>query len=361
MKEHKHDRINTFSVGFSEASYDETPYAREVARYFGTRHHEIMCRPEDVQTILPRIAWHADGLLADQACVPLFLVSELAKKNVTVALSGDGGDEVFVGYKTFHADHHHALYSRLPVFFRKQIVERLVGGLPVSTQKLSFEYLAKKFVEAGGFSPEKAHYWWRTIFSDNEKKNLLTTAALKGITDLDASELYAQYFNRFARNNFVSRALYADLKVWLVGNNLTKVDTMTMAHGLEARVPFLDHELVEFMSRVPSRIKFPGRKLKYLLKKAMAGKLPEAVLHRSKAGWHMPIGRWLQNSLFESVGLTVLKKNPSFESMVNTSRVKDLLDEHRAGKSNHTFKLWGLLILWHWTDQFMNQVPERLN
>ena len=351
MKEHKHERIKTFSVGFDHPSYDETAYAREVAKYFGTDHYEIRCGPEDVSSLLPKVSWHADNLLGDQAALPLYKVSKLAKEHVTVCLSGDGGDEIFIGYPTYHANDYHSIYSRIPRLLRELTFEKVVRSLSADSSKLSFEYKAKKFIEAGNYEPEKAHYWWRTIFTEAEKKELFTVDAWNKIQDHDAYGLYETYLKKSSSAEFENRCLFADMKVWLEGNNLYKVDTMTMAHGLEARVPFLDHELVEYMARLPISLKFRGRRLKYLLKKIMANKLPESVLKRRKAGWHTPIAAWFQCELKEMVRTEILSSSFLKETF-RADALNKILTEHFSGRRTHSFKIWSLLVLKNWASGF---------
>lgn len=356
MKEHCHERIKTFSVGFDDRSYDETPYAREAAKYFGTDHYEIKCEPRHVSELLPKIAWHADNLLADQAALPLYRVSELAKQHVTVCLSGDGGDEVFIGYPTFQADRYHPFYSRVPRLLRRSLVEATVSALPASADKMSFDYRARKFVEAAEFDTDKAHYWWRTVSTDQEKSRLFRPEILEQIPSLDSYPLYGEYLERAQGEDPINRRLYADQKVWLAGNNLYKVDTMSMAHGLEARVPFLDHELVEYMARLSPKLKFNGFKLKYLLKKIAREKIPERVLNRKKAGWHMPIAGWFQNALYP-YAVENLLQHPSttFRRLFRKEEVEYLLKEHRNSRYNHGFKIWGWLILNEWLKQYLDE------
>ncbi len=345
MREHKHDKLKTFSVGFEDPRYNETSYAREVANFFGTEHHEIILKSRDVETLLPQVAWHADNLLADQAALALYAVSKLAKEHVTVCLSGDGGDEIFVGYPTFIADHYQPTYAAIPKWIRKGIIENIVRLLPTSSGKLSFDYKARKFIEAGDFDLAKAHYWWRTVLTETEKRNLLRPEILKEIPKLEAYPCYERYLKNSTFQEFGNIALKADLKVWLAGNNLYKVDTMTMAHGLEGRVPFLDHELVEFMSRLPFSLKFKNRQLKYLQKKLMASKLPSRILHRKKAGWHMPISQWMKlEPLFRKESVTAA----SLMNLVSTESLHAMLEEHQKGARNHAFKLWGLSTLNQW-------------
>ncbi len=354
MKEHHDGKIKTFSVGFDDPGYDETPFAREVAKFFGTDHHEIRVSPSDIPNLLPKIAWHADNLLADQAALALYSVSKLAKEHVTVALSGDGGDEIFIGYPTFHANQFHSIYSRFPRWIRKELVERIVNLMPASDRKIGLDYKIKKFVEAGGRKQDFAHYSWRTIFTENEKQNLFSREFLNQVPEKDGFECYEKYLNQ--NLDFLARSLYADLKVWLVDNNLYKVDSMTMAHGLEARVPFLDHELVEYMSRLPVGLKAKSGTLKYLLKKIMRGKLPDTVINRKKAGWHIPLSGWIKGPLKDYFSEALLKPDPLWDSVFKRDSVARLLSDHNSGRSNNSFKLWGLMVFRHWTDAFNSQI-----
>lgn len=351
MKEQKQERIKTFSVGFDEPQYDESPFARAASRFFGTEHHELKCAPNDVANFLEDIVWKADNLLADQAALPLYCVSKLAKGHVTVCLSGDGGDEVFVGYPTFHADRYHHFYSKIPSVLRHEMIEKLIHLIPSPGDKVGWEYQIKKFVQAGDFSPEKAHYWWRTIYTEEEKRRLLQPSVLDKISEVDASRLYQEHFGKEGTADFVRRCLYADFKVWLSGNNLYKVDAMSMAHGLEVRVPFLDHELVEYVSRLPVSLRFHGHQLKYLLKKIMGGKLPQFVLSRRKAGFHTPIALWFRSSLLRFAVSKLLRKDAAIRHYVHLDFVRKLLDEHRRARHNHAFKIWGLLIFSQWLDR----------
>ncbi len=360
LREHKQGKLKTFSVGFDHPSYDETPFAREVARFYGTDHHEIKVTPQDVMSYLPKVAWHADNLLADQAALALYVVSKLAREHVTVCLSGDGGDELFVGYPTFIADQYQQIYSRVPQWIRKSMIEKLVRALPTSTDKLSFDYKARKFIEAGDFEVSKAHYWWRTIFTETEKRGLLRPEFSNQIPKLDAYETYERYFRKARHLEFGNQALYADLKVWLAGNNLYKVDTMTMAHGLEGRVPFLDHELVEFMAKLPFHLKFKGNILKNLQKKMMKGKLPPAILKRKKAGWHMPIASWIKGPLQEKWSSEPLDQDPVMTQFFKPEALKIIFENHRTGRYNYAFKIWGLVLLQSWLHQYERKPVHEL-
>lgn len=346
--------LKTFSVGFEEDSYDETYFANLAAKRFNTEHHRIICKSDDIIWALPKIVWHADNLLADPAMLPLFLVSKLAKEHVTVCISGDGGDELFAGYPTYLADNYLKYYKKIPCFIRKLIISKIVRSLPVSSTKLSFEYRAKKFIEGAEFSPDKAHYWWRTIFNDNEKRSLLSEDILRETNTVDSYSVYLTQYNNCCDHNCYQfdKFLYADIKKWLTDNNLIRVDAMTMAHSLEARVPFLDDELVEFMAKISPRLRMKNGILKYLLKKAMKGRIPEQIIRRKKAGWHIPLAQWFREDLKDYVAETITSSKIIKSGIIKKNKADSLLKEHFDRRFNNSFKIWGLLVLSHWYDTF---------
>lgn len=348
IREARETPLETFSVGFQEPSYDETPHARKVARHFGTRHHEIFLKASDVPVLLERLVAQLDQPLADPAALALFQLSALTRQHVTVALSGDGSDEIFVGYPTYHANRYLQWYRFIPEFIKRGILAPLIQRIPASTRKFSFDYRAKKFLEGASFGREKAHFWWRTIFSDEEKQKITAASFSQAIRDADSFQLYERYFSEAGRLDFTSQCLYADLRVWLAGNNLHKVDSMSMAHSLEARVPYLDQELVEFMMRVSPAVKFKGNQNKYLLKQIMKGFLPDEVIGRKKAGWHVPFAHWFRYELKEYLTGRFKEGSDSFFEIFEKEEVEKVLGEHFRGEKNNSFKIWGLLILQEW-------------
>lgn len=351
--------LETFSVGFEESSYDETPHARKVAQYFGTRHHEVFLKPSDVISSLGELVTQLDQPLADPAAMALFQLSRLTRRHVTVALSGDGSDEIFVGYPTYHANRYLRWYRHLPVFLKEGLIGPLVRNIPASAEKFSFDYRAKKFLEGARFEPQKAHFWWRTIFSDVEKQKICTAPFRERIANVDSFEAYRRYFEEVEGLDFTSQCLYADLRVWLAGNNLHKVDSMSMAHSLEARVPYLDQELVEFLMRVPPAVKFKGNQNKYLLKRVMKGLLPREVIERKKAGWHIPLARWFRYELKEYLSECFEQAPPGFYEILEKVEIQKVLGEHFQGKKNNSFKIWGLLILHEWFRIYEPRVEAR--
>ena len=348
IKEGREGGLETFSVGFEEKSYDESPYSQKVARHFGTRHHEILVKAGDLPRLLEEMGTQLDQPLADPAAVALFQLSRLARQSVTVALSGDGADEIFVGYPTYHANRYLGWYRFFPKFFRERLFAPIIERLPSSTDKLSFDYKAKKFIEGSRFSRRKAHFWWRTLFTEAEKKRLFAPSWNEEARDIDSYSVYRRHFADSRGFDFTSQCLYADLRVWLAGNNLHKLDAMSMAHSLEARVPYLDQALVEFLMSVPPSLKFKGYQTKYLLKKAVQGLVPREVIERKKAGWHLPFARWFRYPLRDFLTGRFRDDSSGFFKVFQKESVEKLLGEHFRGEKNHSFKIWGLLILQDW-------------
>ena len=346
-------RLKTFSLGFNEASYDETAFATLAAQEFASDHYALQCHASDLMRIFPQAVWHADNLLADPAMIPLYLLSAYAKTQVTVCFSGDGGDELFMGYPTYRADRYLKWYRLLPSWARSRIVKKLVASMPSSTDKLSLEYKAKKFVEGADLSPARAHYWWRTVFTDREKENLFTNDFLREVKEKDSYQVYSRCYKRQAGEmSAMDQYLYADLKVWLPDNNLVRVDAMSMAHGLEVRVPFLDRELVEYVASIPPALRMKRGILKYLLKKSMRKRLPSSIIKRKKAGWHVPLGGWFQHELKDLVTQTLLSSDTGTEGIFNKRFIQGVLDDHCAKRRTNTFKIWGLLVFFQWHKTF---------
>lgn len=226
--------------------------------------------------------------------------------------------------------------------------------MPASTDKLSFDYKVKKFVEGAAFNPDKAHYWWRTVFSDKEKQSLLTAEALKEANGWDAYSAYSHCYENPSLSNAhaLNKFFYADIKVWLTDNNLIRVDAMSMANSLEARVPFLDHELVEFSAKIHPYLKMKNGSLKYILKKAMQPRLPREIIGRAKSGWHVPLARWFKTDLLDYVADTLNSSKAINSGLFNKQSIAQLLKEHSEGRSNNAFKIWGLLVFAHWYNSF---------
>jgi asparagine synthase (glutamine-hydrolysing) len=303
--------------------------------------------------LIDSLVWYADDPLADSSMIPVYLVSRFAREHVTMVLTGDGGDEAFAGYPTYNAWFVREMYRRVPAWVRHGIVRRLVNALPVTTDKVSFDFKARRFVSGAELGAEEAHFWWRAILSETAKRDLYTDSFRARVSGTPTSDLYREHFHRSRTDDPLSRMLYADTRFYLPADMLTKVDRMSMANALEARSPFLDHELMELAARIPSSIKFRGRKKKYILKKALEPLLPRGILDRKKAGFNVPVGAWLHGELGVRVRDVLAPDRISACGFFRPDAVRRLLDEHAARDHDHSFAIWGLFCFQLWYERFV--------
>jgi asparagine synthase (glutamine-hydrolysing) len=350
MREMSSGPIQTFSIGFAERSYDELAYARTVARAFDTRHHEMVVRP-DAAALLPRLVRYFDEPFADSSAIPVYCVSELARRHVTVALSGEGGDEVFAGYETYTAWKLATLYRRLPRLLAATLIPAAVRRLPTSHRKVSFDYRAKRFVAGALRPPAEAHYWWKVIFTE-EAKRALYLRPPAGLDD--PFRLYREAWEACEAPDPLTRLQHIDLSVYLPDDLLVKADRMSMAHSLEARVPFLDHRVVEFAAALPPHLKLHGLTKKYILKRAMARDLPPTILSARKRGFNVPMPVWLAGQLRDLVhdvlGASRLRRAGFFDP----AAVGALIRAHESRQADLSRNIYGLLVFHLWCDEYLN-------
>ncbi len=347
------DPVNTFTIGFNEDSFDELPYAQQVSRLLDTMHHERIVLA-DAATILPRVVWHAEEPTADSSMIAVYHLAKLAREHVTMVLTGDGADEILAGYETYQAHHVHQMYRRIPHWFRSRIIMPLVHALPVSDRKVSWDFKLRQFVKNGEQSSEDAHASWRMIFNAPERAALLQPLQGHPESRVDVLNLYRAAFAATNAQDPLNRMLYVDTRFYLPNDMLVKVDRMTMAHGLEAREPMLDYRLVEFAASVPPGLKLKYLfKKKYLLKKAMQGKLPDQILWRKKAGFNVPNGRWIKGDLkaFVTDHLSPIRVRET--GLFDPQSVDNLLHDHFSERADNSHQLWGLLSLMLWFQQFI--------
>lgn len=261
MAKHQQQPIRTFSVGFEVKAFDETSYARAVAAHIGSQHHERRLVAADA-ALLKRIVWHAEEPTADSSMVAMYVVSELAREHVTMVHSGDGGDELFAGYPTYVAYYLHRLYSFLPKLLRQRHIPNLAQSIPPSWGKVGLDEQVRRFVYGGRYDSEDAHALWRVVFTQEAKAELLSPTVPQAAYQAHITSLYKQAFQQTNARHPINRMSYVDTRLYLPNDMLVKVDRMTMAHGLEARTPFLDYRMVEFAARVPPYLKLKGLRQK---------------------------------------------------------------------------------------------------
>jgi asparagine synthase (glutamine-hydrolysing) len=332
--------LRTFSIGFEERSFDELADARRVAERYGTRHRELVLRP-DAALLLPALAAAFDEPFADSSALPTYLVSQLAAEDVKVALSGEGGDELFGGYYTYAAD---LLAERFGVLARA--AQPLVERLPTSTTKASFDYRAKRFVRAAHLPPLERHHGWKEIFSADARGEL--TGRSSSFDPVDV--LRARYVETAGADE-LARLQDVDLGVYLVDDLLVKTDRASMAHSLEARVPYLDTVVTNFALALPARHKVRGLAKKVLLRKAAAPLLPREIVHGKKRGFSIPAAAWLRGELAAFARETLAAETLRRQGFFRPEPVHRLLDAHVAGREDLSRQLWGLLAFTLWYER----------
>lgn len=348
MSEVSGQSIRTFSIGFEESSYNELGCAREVARRFGTEHHEMLVRPNAVE-LLPELIRFFDEPFGDSSAIPVYCVSKLASKQVKVALSGEGGDEVFAGYETYAACRVAQLYQRLPDVLAGRIIPAVVRRLPVSHRKVSFDYKAKRFVDGALLPPLEAHYWWKVLFTEDAKAALYANG-MDGFED--PMRLYRDVYDCCPANDIISRLQHVDLKVYLPDDILVKADRMSMANSLELRVPFLDHRVVEFAASLPPRLKLRRLTKKYILRHAMSRLLPPKILRGKKRGFNVPIPIWLCRELRPVVEEALSAKKLIETGIFNPAPVAALVQDHWTKRADHSRNIWALLVFMLWYQEY---------
>ncbi|MBN2199437.1 MAG: asparagine synthase (glutamine-hydrolyzing) [Candidatus Aminicenantes bacterium] len=344
--------VKSYSIGFTEKSFNELPRARRVAEAFGTEHTEFTVDSGLARDLVPELMAFLDEPLADASVVPTFLISRLARKHVTVALAGDGGDELFAGYDTHKAFKVARLYRKVPRFIRRGFVAPVVRSLPAARKRLSFEFKAKKFVSGAEFPPELSDIVWWGAYTPEEKARLLSPdfqAAAAG----DPFAPVRFHGARSPARDALDRICYLDLKLYLQDGLLVKVDRMSMANSLEIRTPFLDYTFVEFAASIPSRMKLKGFSSKHILKRALKGRVPGEILTLPKIGFDIPLGVWIRNELRDFVRSVLSPEGLSRHGFFDRSYVERILNEHMAGRHNHRQLLWPLIIFQFWHDRYL--------
>lgn len=347
-------QIKTFSIGFDDPSYNELKYARALARHVNADHHELIIRPDAVQ-LAEQLMTFLDEPLGDVSVFPTFLVSQLARQHVTVALGGDGGDELFAGYDHYIADKLALRYGRLPTFLRRGVIEPLLSSLPPGRAKKGIVNRLKRFVAGLRYPPELAHARWMVFYDEVEKQALFTGDLAAQRSQADAYSYVARYLWRNGARPQLNDQLYADLKTYLADDILVKVDRMSMAVSLEARVPFLDHGVVEYAFSIPASLKLRGFTRKYILRKAVSRLLPQSILARGKEGFSIPMKNWLRGELRPMMMDLLSPGRLQRQGWFEPDYVQQLIAEHLAERANHSHRLWPLMVFQLWCDRYLHR------
>ncbi len=341
-------KLKTFSVSFKGRSFDESRYFREIARRYETDHHEFDLNPEqDIASAIEEFAYYSDEPSADAGALPVWFLSKMCRSEVTVALSGDGADELFGGYKTYLADSYAGRMRILPRNLIRMSA-KLAMRLPASDEKIGFDYKLQRFLDGSLKTPETAHFYWNGTFSDSGRRSLFDDPGMIREVPLRVPGPQSGRLNRF---------IWTDQLYYLPDDILYKCDRMSMAHSLEVRPPFLDHRIVEFAARLPEALKIRGGTLKYLLRELMTNRLPSSVLTRQKEGFDIPTHHWLRESLKPLLLDVLSESNVRDTGVFAWASIKATLSAHLERRANLGYHLWGLLILFLWMRHWNIQPP----
>ena len=341
-------QIKTFAIGFEEQSFDESRHARRVAEFFGTEHHQEILQSRVLLDMLPEVAAFLDEPFADASIIPTYLLSRFTRRHVTVALGGDGGDELFAGYPTFPA-HRVARFYGVPRAIHNRFVLPLANLLPVSTENFSFDFKVKRFLRGAGVRASIRDQIWLGSFTPSEQDSLLE--GMSG--EIDNYEDIAQMEADCPASDPVQRLVYQYCKLYLSEDILVKVDRASMACSLEVRAPFLDYTFVEFANSIPSELKLKGLKAKYILKQAMRGKLPADILARGKKGFGIPIAKWFRSDLKDLVQDALSPRRIKEQGIFNHRTIERLLAEHLQSARDNRKELWTLFMFQLWFEKYL--------
>ena len=349
-------KLKSFSVSFAGRRFDESRYFREVAQAYGTDHYEFDLNPDlELTSAIEDFAYYSDEPSADAGALPVWYLSRMSRRHVTVALSGEGADELFGGYLTYSADRLARLGRCVPDWARRLTLGALERYVPVSDEKISLEYKLKRLIEGTRLDADEAHFFWNGTFSARQRQRIRPGYRPNGSglrTLVEALGL--------PRGGVVGRYLRVDQQFYLPDDILNKTDRMSMAHALEVRPPFLDHRIVEFAASLPDNFKIRGFQQKYILRELMRGKLPAAVLDRKKAGFDIPTHDWFRGPLRKLLLDTLTSQSVGATGIFDAHAIEALINDHFERRINIGYHLWGLLTLFLWMNRWKVEVhhPE---
>ena len=350
-------KLECFSIGFDEPSFDESRYAREVARALNAQHQLMIFSTREMLDTVHSLPDILDEPLADASILPTYLLSKFASQKVKVALSGDGGDELFAGYPTYQAHKLITYYDSLPAFL-KSALRAMASHLPVSHNNISTEFKIKQFLKGAGVASEIRFFIWMGAFTDAEKKGLLSDEVK---SELRSHNTYEDIFNYISKSKLtkdMERILYLSMKLYLQDDLLVKVDRTSMANSLEVRCPLLDYEFIEFACSLPMFYKLNGLKTKYLFKKAAMGLLPASIINRPKKGFGIPISRWLCGELKDLMMNHLNQQTIERQGLFDWPYISGLMDAHLSRRADHRKLLWPLIVFQIWYARFVARPGE---
>jgi asparagine synthase (glutamine-hydrolysing) len=345
-------KIQSFSVGFEDPSFDESAYARLVAQQLGSEHHEIILTSQTMLELVPRLGSLLDEPLGDSSFIPTFLLSQFTRRHVKVALGGDGGDELLGGYPTMPAHMWMGVYQRfLPASLRRPLASWVLDNLPVSFNNISFDFKVRRFLQGQDLPPYNRHQLWMGSFNPQQKSRLLNQAPIP--PDTEEAEPIFQHWQDCPGKDLLNKVFYCDLKLYLEGDILAKVDRASMANSLEVRVPLLNAKLLDLSAGLARHYKVGWLTTKYLLRRAMQDLLPPAIVRRRKKGFNMPVAKWLSGPLKPLATDLLAPDRLRRHGLFNPGYVQTLLQEHLTQRQDHRKLLWTLLAFELWYEAWL--------
>ena len=345
--------VSSFSMGFDDGSYNELPYAREVAVLCGTKHFEGTVTP-DVASLFDRLIVHLDEPFADVSLFPTYMVSRMASERVKVVLTGDGGDELFGGYDAYEAEALAGRWAGLLPGRAARAADRVLSLVPPTEKKKGLVNKAQRFVDGLAHAPASiAHYRWMTFLSAGDKAQFYTPAFQQALVSSDVYAPVREALDRSRSTDLLNRQLYADLSIYLADDILVKVDRMSMATSLETRAPFLDTDVMELAFSMAGSLKIRNGRRKHVVKQALRGLLPERILSRKKEGFSIPMKQWLKRELRPLMERLLEPDRLARRGLVEPAAVARMIDEHCAGRANHAHVLFSLMVFERWAQEFV--------
>ncbi len=332
--------VKTATIGFEERVFDESRFARTVSEHLGTDHHERVVTPEKIDAI-QKLAWHYDEPFADSSALPTYFVSQVAREKVTVALSGDGGDENFAGYSRYFRD---LQENRMRRFLPGSVRKAVFGPLGTIYPKMDW---APRFVRAKttfqslAFDPVEGYFETMSTFRRYEKPSILSSDLHHKLGGYDSSDVFREYYDTADTVDPLSRIQYVDVKTYLTDDILTKVDRASMANSLEVRCPLLDHKLMELAASMPSTLKLKGTVGKYIFKKVLEKRLPSEIIYRNKMGFAIPLAKWFRNGIRDFAHAHIVERQDPY---LSTSFVNKIWNQHQSGHRDRSTQLWNVLM-----------------
>lgn len=345
--------LHTFSISFDNPSFDETRYINLMRNKLDIHHHDKLFNLNKMLPLIPKVFQYLDEPFADASILPTYMLSQFARKNITVALGGDGGDELFAGYPTYPAHKFALLYSRLPLQMRNFINKQL-NRLPVSLKNFSIDFKIKKFISGINYPPLIRNFIWLGSYNEKELLQIFSPNMHQEIKNFNPFDIIDENIKNFSEENVLDQILYLDLKLYLQNDILVKVDRASMANSLEVRVPFLDYRIVEFIYTLPLEYKLNFFQTKYILKQSMKKILPRQIIQREKKGFGIPIAHWIKHELKDFTLNLLSKENIIKHDIFNYSFIQNLLNEHFNGIKDNRKKIWTLIAFQLWQKYYFS-------